>query len=80
LQGRLDRGIVGDEGSRMTDLSALSDESLVKSYEDIRTHVMADLRSGGARFVGQAAKDRANNLFIEIERRGLTVTAIYWAD
>ena len=65
----------------MTDLNALSEESLLRSYEDIRTHVMADVRSGGAhRFMGQAAKDRANDLLTEIHRRGLTVTAIYWAD
>lgn len=30
------------------------------------------------RFIGQAAKDRANLLLAEIRRRGLNVTPIYW--
>jgi hypothetical protein len=66
---------------RMTDMTGLTDETLLRAYEDIRAHVMADLRSGGTyRFMGQAAKERANDLLTEIERRGITVTAIYWAD
>ena len=65
----------------MKDLTGLADDTLIRAYEDIREHVMADLRSGGAyRLMGQAAKDRANDLLTEIHRRGLTVTAIYWAD
>ena len=65
----------------MTDLTALSDETLFRYYEDIRTEVMADVRSGGTyRFIGQAAKDRANDLLTEIHRRGLTIAPIYWLD
>ena len=65
----------------MTDLIALSDETLLRAYEDIRAHVMADLRSEGIyRFVGQSAKERADLLLAEIRRRGLSVTAICWAD
>jgi hypothetical protein len=65
----------------MTGLTALSDESLLRAYEDIRVHVSADSRSGGLyRFMGHAAKDRANLLLIEIHRRGLNVAPIYWLD
>jgi len=65
----------------MTDITALSDESLRRAYEDIRAHVSADSKSGGLyRFMGQAAKDRAHLLFSEIQRRGLMVTPIYWLD
>jgi hypothetical protein len=63
------------------DLTGLADDTLIRAYEDIREHVMADLRSGGAyRLMGQAAKDRADTLLAEIQRRGITVTPIYWAD
>jgi hypothetical protein len=44
------------------DLSALTDESLLRYYEDIRAHVSADNRSGKHRFLGQAAKVRAISL------------------
>lgn len=65
----------------MTDLTALSDESLRRAYEDIRAQVSADARSGGEyRFMGEAAKERANRLLAEIQRRGLNVTPIYWMD
>lgn len=64
----------------MNDFAGPTDESLLRAHEDIRAHVMADIRSSGARFVEQAAKERANNLLTEIKRRGLTITPIYWAD
>lgn len=61
----------------MTDLTSLSDEGLLLSYEDIRAHVMADFQSGGIyRFMGQSAKERANILLAEIHRRGLTPPTI----
>lgn len=70
----------GDE-QIVTDLTSLSDDWVLRSYEDIRAHVMTDIQTGGAyRFMGEAAKDRANTLLAEIQRRGLTVTPIYWAD
>ena len=63
------------------DLKALTDESLLQYYEDIRAHVSADTRSeGGHRFLGQAAKERANRLLKEIQRRQLSVTPIYWPE
>ncbi len=65
----------------MTDLTALSDESLRRAYEGIRDQVTADSRAGGTyRFMGQAARDRANVLLNEINRRGLSIPPIYWMD
>jgi hypothetical protein len=62
------------------DLSALTDESLLRYYEDISAQVSADNRSGKHRFLGQAAKERANRLLTEIQRRQLSVTPVYWRD
>jgi hypothetical protein len=60
------------------ELTVLSDDTLLRYYEDIRAHVSTDIRSGGHHFLGQAAKDRASLLLTEIQRRQLTVTPIYW--
>jgi hypothetical protein len=60
------------------DLSILTDETILRYYEDIRAHVSADIRSGGLHFMGQAARERASLLLTEIQRRQLTVTPIYW--
>jgi len=55
----------------VTDLTVLSNDFLLRSYEDIRTHVSADARHGGAyRLMGQAAKNHADLLLTEIRRRG----------
>ena len=59
------------------DLAKLSDESLLLYYEAIRTEMSADIRSGGHSFMGESAKQRANDLLAEIQRRGLNVTPIY---
>jgi hypothetical protein len=64
----------------MTDLTILTDESLRRSYENIRAQVLVDARSGGYRFMGSAAKARADLLLAEINRRGLSITPIYWLD
>jgi len=61
------------------DVTLLTDESLLRYYEGIRVQVSADIRSG-YRFVGQAAKERADALLTEIQRRHLGVTPIYWPD
>ena len=60
------------------DLEPLSDESVVRYYEAIRTQVAADLGAEGHRFVGQHVKDRAAALLTEIRRRGLHATPIEW--
>ena len=45
--------------THMYDLTPLSNDSLLRAYEDIHTNVMTDIRSGGTyRFMGQAAKER----------------------
>jgi hypothetical protein len=65
----------------MTDLTGLADETLIRAYEDIRAQVSADAVSGHKyRFMGEAAKGRANLLLAEIQRRGLTITPIYWPE
>ena len=65
--------------THMYDLTPLSNDTLLRAYEDIRTNVMMDVRSGGTyRFMGQAAKERADLLLAEIRRRGLSVPTITW--
>ena len=45
----------------MKDLNSLADETVLQSYEYIRDQVAADARLGGKyRFMGLAAKERAN--------------------
>jgi hypothetical protein len=61
------------------DLTILTDETLLRYYEDIRGHVSTDIRSGH-RFLGQAAKERANLLLTEIQRRKLSISPINWPD
>jgi hypothetical protein len=60
------------------DLEPLSDESLLRYYEAIRTQIVADFGTEGHRFVGQKVQDRAQALLAEIRRRRLDVTPINW--
>ena len=62
------------------DLTDITDESLLRYYENIRAQVAADNRSGIYRFLGQAAKERENRLLIEIQRRQLNITPIRWPE
>jgi hypothetical protein len=62
------------------DLTVLTDETLLRYYENIRAHVSADIRSGGHHFLGRPARERANLLLVEIQRRKLSITPIYWPD
>src|SRR5947208_437591 len=48
----------------------LSDHFIIRMYESIRDEVIADATSGG-RLLGDPARDRAEELRQEIERRGL---------
>jgi hypothetical protein len=64
----------------MTDLTVLSDETLRRSYEEIREQVSADTRGGNYRFMGSAARARADLLLAEINRRGLSIIPIRWPD
>ena len=57
----------------------LSDESILRFYEEIRQHVSADLATGNrSRFMGEAAKQRAERLREEIDRRRLRCNPIKW--
>ena len=60
------------------DLEPLSDESVMRYYEALRTQVAADLRAEDRRFVGQQVRDRAQALLAEIQRRQLYVMPIHW--
>jgi hypothetical protein len=60
-------------------LKQLRDESVVHFYEKIREQVAADL-AGGNRYhlLGEAAKQWAEHLREEIERRRLRYNPIEW--
>jgi hypothetical protein len=59
----------------------LSDESFLRFYEDIRQQVAADLATGNRyRFAGEAARQQAERLRIEIDRRRLRCNLIEWRD
>jgi hypothetical protein len=52
-------------GGRVMGIESLSDESVLRFYEDIRQQVAADLASGNRyRFIGEAAKQQAERLRI----------------
>jgi hypothetical protein len=54
-------------GGRVMGIESLSDESVLRFYEDIRQQVAADLGAGNRyRFMGEAAKQQAERLRIEI--------------
>ncbi|HLG82454.1 MAG TPA: hypothetical protein VKY22_15670 [Bradyrhizobium sp.] len=57
----------------------LSDESVLKLYESIRLQVSADVQAGGRyRLLGDPAKEQAQRLRDELERRRLRFTPIDW--
>jgi hypothetical protein len=59
--------------------SDTSDESLIAFYENIRQQVRADMQSGGRyRFVGESARQYADGLREEMDRRRLNFTPIDW--
>jgi hypothetical protein len=60
------------------DLTELTDDTLLRFYEDLHKHVADDVSSGGHQFLGQDTKDRVNLLLAEVERRGLRVIPIDW--
>jgi hypothetical protein len=67
--------------SRAMGIELLTDESVLRFYEDIRQQVAADLGAGNRyRFMGEVAKQRAERLRIEITRRGLKCDPIEWRD
>ena len=69
------------EAGRVMGIESLSDESVLRFYEDIRQQVAADLASGNRyRFIGEAAKQQAERLRIEIARRRLRCNPIEFHD
>ena len=61
----------------MADFDGLSDHFILRMYEFIRDHVFADA-SAGTRLVGLPARQRADRLLREINRRGLFCRPIDW--
>jgi hypothetical protein len=65
----------------MKDWNFVTDETVIRNYEFIREQVAADARSVGPyRFMGLAARERANNLLDELRRRRVAVSPIDWPD
>ena len=63
----------------MSDIQSLTDDSVRTLYDNIRQQVAEDARLGGHhRFVGQAAKERAERLREEMTRRRLKFSPIEW--
>jgi hypothetical protein len=59
--------------------SSARDESLLAFYESVRRQIQADLQSGGRyRFVGESAKQYADRLREEMDRRRMRFTPIDW--
>ncbi|WP_128925815.1 hypothetical protein [Bradyrhizobium guangxiense] len=55
----------------------LSDQFIIRMYENVRDEARADVMSG-VRLLGEPARERAERLKQEIERRGLVCTPIDW--
>lgn len=56
----------------------LSDASLLHLYENIRQQVEADTNNDRYHFLGEAAKQRAEEIRSEIDRRDLFASPINW--
>ena len=66
---------------RVMGIESMSDECVLRFYEDIRQQVAADLCAGNRyRFMGEAAKHQAERLRIEIARRRLRYNPIEFPD
>ncbi|QHP67938.1 hypothetical protein EI171_11550 [Bradyrhizobium sp. LCT2] len=63
--------------SAMAEFDGLSDHFILRMYEFLRHEVRADTTMG-TRLVGPAAKQRADRLLQEIDRRGLFCKPIDW--
>jgi hypothetical protein len=63
----------------MSDIQHLADESIVRLYENVREQVAADVQSGSRhRLLGETARQHAERLRAEMERRRLRFTRILW--
>ncbi|MGY8683374.1 hypothetical protein Q2941_37195 [Bradyrhizobium sp. UFLA05-153] len=60
-------------------IEGLSDESVLRLYENIKQQVSADNLNGGShRLIGEAAKQQAERLREEIDRRRLRYSPTDW--
>jgi hypothetical protein len=67
------------ESRCMSDIRCLTDDYVRRLYENIREQVAADTRSGSRhRFVGETARQQAERLRAEMDRRRLRYTPIDW--
>jgi hypothetical protein len=63
----------------MSTLAHVTDETLLKLFENVRSQVSSDNRLGDKhRLLGDTAKKYADDLFEEIQRRSLQVAPIRW--
>ncbi len=63
----------------MSDIGRLTDDSVRRLYESIREQVAADARLGSRhRLVGEPARQQAERLRAEMDRRRLRFTPIDW--
>ena len=63
----------------MNELRRLTDESIRRLYNSIREQVAQDSRSGSPhRFMGETARQQAERLREEMDRRRLKFTPIEW--
>jgi hypothetical protein len=60
------------------DLQNISDESLLAYYDSVRRQVAADTNFGRYRLVNAAAKEYADRLTSEMDRRRLDFKPIIW--
>lgn len=65
------------ESRYMNDIQQLTDESICRLYENIRDQVAADVRTGSHyRLLGETARQQAERLCAEMDRRRLWFTPI----
>jgi hypothetical protein len=63
----------------MDNIRILADESVLKLFDSIRVQASADIRSGGRhRLLGEAARQHAERLREELDRRRVQYTPIVW--
>ena len=63
----------------MSELQRLTDKSIRTLYNSIREQVALDVRSGSPhRFMGEPARQQAERLRAEMDRRRLKFTPIEW--
>jgi hypothetical protein len=63
----------------MSGVHSMADDNILRLYENLREQVSADIRLGSRhRLLGEAARQQADRLREELDRRGLRYTPIVW--